>query len=164
MGVKCSSEGSVVEISWITFTLNIIGSIDFKRVPPNINRISFLYEELRSKVQTSLLPHSLTYICIEGCSFTGTLNMGALAPRMQSFYCCGNLISKVTSPRNLPVSLLVLQISESNLSHKAIEIGKLPNSDIAVDLRRSGFTEVMCEDPSDADRVRLVIYRITSNK
>ena len=154
-GVVCGAGGLVEEIEWVSYMLQIVGTIDFSKMPRSMVDINFFEVPLFGEVDTGALPDSLTSICLQDCKFTGSLNMSALPPKLVSFSVAGNRISAVGHISNLPDSLDELAINEVLVAHTDIHIGKLPDTDLVVFLY-GGFTKVTFEDQSDARRV---LYR-----
>ena len=152
-GITCGAEGLVEEIEWVGWRSRIVGTIDFKRMPLSVLLINFFATSLCGEVDTSALPKSLTYLCLQDCKFTGSLHMSALPPRLDTFIVTGNRISVVGQICNLPNSLCQIIINEILVAHRDIHIGKLPDTDLEIDITECGIEQVTFEDQRDAMRV-----------
>ena len=94
-------------------------------------------------------------IFIEACFFTGTVDCGNLPPNLCEFYIAHNKISGIVNIQHLPASLANFSVVESGISHVPIHVGKLPDSELILDLSECAYPrdDITFDDPADRKRV-----------
>ena len=157
--VSCNSQREIIRIAWnaIAFGgVRVEGYINFAHIPPNLQHLKLLCQtKLIGEVDTRGLPASLVVLWLEYCAFTGVLDLGQLPGGMLEFVVKANNISAIANFCNLPVNLAWFSISEKNLSGMKIHIGKLPESDLKINLEFCVPEDISFADESDKERVQI---------
>ena len=87
----------------------------------------------------SFLPDTLTIFCAQCCLFTGSLDFSTLPRGLEELFVTWNCIQSIANISNLPESLRYFQIIEEQLENEFVEVGKLPETDVVVQLGCSGL-------------------------
>ena len=150
-GISCD-QGSVTHIDWHRSDLEAVGSINFEMLPPKLSMLNFYSQELAGDMNVSFLPETLTVFCVQSCLFTGSLDFSTLPRGLEQLFVTGNSIQSIANISNLPESLHVFQITETKLENDFVEVGKLPDTGLVVQLECSG---VRAKVLNEADRNRV---------
>ena len=137
---------------WIT---NWHGVIDFQYLPAQIHVLTLSQSALYGSIDTSNLPRSMLHVLIGACFFTGTVDCGNLPPNLQDFYIAHNQISGIVNIQHLPASLINFQVMEAGIAYVPIHVGKLPDSELLLDLSECAYPrdDITFDDPEDQKRV-----------
>ena len=156
-GLECNTNKQVMRIDWFDYDLDLAGEINFTMLPQYLCSLVLIDQKLRGEVDLCALPMTMLCIQIEFCHVTGTLDLGGLPNGLQGLYFTDNRISGIRNVRNLPVTLRRLQVNETAAQPKSVHIGKLPSSEIRINLYNCGLKEITFEDVADKEQVGGVV-------
>ena len=153
-GVTCTAD-TITNITFGSHNFCLCGEVNFQMLPPKLESLVVFNQSLVGEIDTTQLPIGMGKFRVQFCKFTGTIDLGHLPRSLKVLYITYNRITAVAHFGNLPTGMEKLHISELNIAHKALHIGRLPAGLPIVELTGCGFTGVTYEDKSDAERVRL---------
>ena len=152
-GLECNTNKQVMHIDWFDYDLYLAGEINFTIFPQHLCTLVLIDQKLRGEVNLCALPTTMRCIQIESCPVTGTLDLASLPEGLQTLTFTDNRITGIRNVRNLPVTLRRLQVMESAVQPKSVHIGKLPSSEIRINLYNCGLKEITFEDVADKEQV-----------
>ena len=161
MGITCTYEyeettkKSITGIDWCPWEVHLVGSIDFRRIPPHTEFISLNEQALSGTMDATGFPESLTQICLQKCAFSGTIDLGHLPEEMQVFEVYDNCFTAVQNVCDLPYTLESLVIEEPSIESKTIHVGELPANDLQPSFIGCGFIDFSCESDEDRNRIEI---------
>ena len=150
---SCDGKGRLTEISWHSAFVKLRGSIDMTMLPPRLVTLNLYYQPLRGEVNTSALPETLRSICIDHSELVGTVDMGNLPRWLRGFTVHDNRITAVVNICNFPETLRHCRLEEDQIVEKTVRIGRLPDTEVYLNVYRCGFKVVEFENPEDERRV-----------
>ena len=148
-GVHCDFNARITRIIW-TLPIQVCGSIDFPRLPPQTAEIQFMQQNLYGCFCMTSLPPCMESFWVIGCGLTGTLDLGALPPNLQYLHIRNNKAESIVNVCNLPENLRIFTVSEPNVINQSIAIGKLPGTNLKLKLYKY---ELIFENKADAERI-----------
>ena len=151
--ITCDEDKVVSEIEWHRMHIKLCGSLCFQALPPNLIRFNIYKQPVRGDIDTSNLPRLLEFFCVERTQVTGTVDLGNLPSKLEMLFIMKNKITAIVNVVNLPVSLTDIAVNEKYVKEKSIYVGKLPASELILDILDCGIMDVTCADPADKRRI-----------
>ena len=155
-GIQCSPAKRVERIDWYVLHVETTGEVNFRMLPPLLERLMLRYQALTGEVDTSNLPPQMKQIYIHSCDLSGTLHLGNLPQTLEDLRFSSTSISSIVRFSNLPESLETVQIDAGNVVDEDLRIGKLPLGKIHISIEDCAFQRIIFEDGNDTQRVRIV--------
>ena len=131
----------------------IVNTVDFTRMPPNLEFFDIRSNRCGGKAQLTNLPPELQYFHIAGNTFLGSLDLCHLPPRLKDFNVADNRFCGCLNLACLPDSLEFLDVSTNHLEG-SVYLDKLPLQMKVLYLNENGFSgEVIMQMPPPNIRV-----------
>ena len=150
-GVTCTN-GHIDKIK-CNSAVYFSASIDFLMCPAHVRVFDVYGQNLRGEVQLRGVSKTMRIVSLRECSFTAALDCGALPPFLEEFCVTDNNFTSIRHICNLPEGLRDFYASERKNVEQSVQIGKLPKSDLIIEMCDSGIEAIDLEDEADRRRV-----------
>ena len=151
-GVFCQ-RNQIERIQWEDRGLFLSASINFSMCPSHLSVFEVDCQNLVGEVLLSRLPETMRILSLHDCDFTGTLDFSALPPLLEALTVKDNQITSIRNICNLPETLNYMNVSEPKNAEKVVQVGKLLENDLVIEIYDCGIAEILLEAEADRKRV-----------